>query len=224
MRKILLAALIAGTAAVPAFAQDARAPFTGPRIGATVGFDSVSAGSDTDSGNENNDQSVEGFLYGVEVGYDADIGGAVIGIEAELTDSTGKVEYNTSDPEFFGFGRVAVDRDIYIGARAGALVTPQTLAYVKGGYTNARLNLLGRVTDDDGETEDFEFDSNYKLDGWRLGAGVEQSFANNAYAKLEYRYSNYSEGEFDREDLRDIEFDDLDTDRHQVVVGAGIRF
>jgi outer membrane immunogenic protein len=218
MRKYLLAALAAGVATAPAVAQDtAASPFTGPRVGAIVGYDSIGAGSEADTDNDENDQSVEGLLYGVEVGFDADVGGAVVGVEAELTDSTGKYEVNSSDPEFFGFGRIATDRDIYIGARAGILATPNTLVYAKGGYTNARLNVLGT----DGETE---FDENYKLDGWRLGAGVEQSFGNNTYAKLEYRYSNYDEGEIEIDEGDEFEFDNIDVDRHQVAVGVGVRF
>lgn len=217
MRKLILATLIAGTAAVPAFAQDARAPFTGPRIGAIVGYDAFKPGSSEDSDIDGDDDTVDGLLYGFDAGYDFNFGGAVVGVEGEFTDSTGKVEANSTDPNYFGYGRVSTDRDFYVGARAGFLATPNTLVYAKGGYTNARLNVLGS----DGTTE---FDANFKLDGYRIGAGVERQFGNNTYGKVEYRYSNYSEANFDFGDGDTTNDFGIDTDRHQVAVGVGVRF
>ncbi len=47
----------------------------------------------------------------------------------------------------------------------------------------------------------------------------------NSFVKLEYRYSNYSEGEIDLEgDLPDSDRFDTDLDRHQIVAGVGFRF
>ena len=62
--------------------------------------------------------------------------------------------------------------------------------------------------------------------GWRVGAGVEQKIATNAFAKLEYRYSNYSDAEvdFEPEGIPDTGPFDVDLDRHQVVAGVGWRF
>src|SRR3546814_8069849 len=61
------------------------------------------------------------------------------------------------------------------------------LVYVKGGYTNEKLNVLAGDTDE-------ETDTNFKLDGWRVGAGVEHAIGSNSFAKVEYRYSNYNRG------------------------------
>lgn len=221
MRKLALALLGATAFATPALAQttgpEAEATFTGPRVGLIAGYDTIRAGSENDSDLDGDDESVDGFLYGVEIGYDVAVGGAVLGVEAEINDSTGKVETSTSDPNFFGFGRVSKDRDIYVGARAGILATPSTLAYIKGGYTNARLD----VEASDGVTRT---DANFKLDGWRLGAGVEQAIGRNAFAKLEYRYSNYGSAEFEYPNGATTSSFDIDTDRHQVVAGVGFRF
>jgi outer membrane immunogenic protein len=218
MRNLMIAAvLLAGTAA-PALAQDEVNPqFTGPRIGVVGGYDIIRPGSSEDSDIDGDDQNVDGFLYGVELGYDFSVGGAVVGVEAELSDSTGKVRANAADPDFFGFGEVGTGRDIYVGARAGFLAGPSTLVYAKGGYTNARLNVLAS----DGTTE---LRDNFELDGWRLGAGVEQAIGSNAFAKLEYRYSNYSNANFEYRNGAVTEDFDIDTDRHQIVAGVGIRF
>lgn len=218
MRYALAAALVASTTlAAPAFAQDVDPTFTGPRVGVIGGYDIIRPGSTEDSDLEGDDQNVDGFLYGVELGYDIGVGGAVVGVEAELSESTGKVETNSTDPNFFGFGEVGTGRDIYVGVRAGVLATPSTLVYAKGGYTNARLNVLAS----DGTTER---DENFELDGWRIGAGVEKAIGTNSFAKLEYRYSNYSNANFEWRDGAVTEDFDIDTDRHQIVAGVGFRF
>ncbi|MFV0623648.1 outer membrane protein [Sphingomonas sp. ac-8] len=218
MRYAALGLLAASTAfAAPAFAQDVNPTFTGPRVGIVGGYDGVRPGSSEDSDIDGDNQTVDGFLYGVDAGYDVALGGALVGVEAELTDSTGKVKANRSDPNYFGYGRVSPGRDIYLGVRAGVMATPSTLVYAKGGYTNAKLNVVGY----DG---DVDVDQNYELDGYRIGAGVEQAIGTNTYAKLEYRYSNYSSADFRFGDGTDSGSFDVDTDRHQVAVGVGMRF
>lgn len=218
MRYVLAAALVASSAlAAPAFAQEVNPVFTGPRIAVLGGYDGIQPGSSEDADIDGVDQTVDGFLYGVEAGYDFAFGGALVGVEAELSDSSGKVETNRVDPNTFGFGEVSTGRDIYLGLRAGVLATPSTLVYAKGGYTNARLNVLGG----DGTTV---LDENFELDGWRIGAGAEQAIGTNAFAKLEYRYSNYSNANFEFDDGANTSDFGIDTDRHQVVAGVGLRF
>lgn len=218
MRKLVLATVLAATGlASPALAQTTNPTFTGPRIGVLAGFDTIRAGSKEDSNLDGDNQSVDGFLYGVDIGYDVALGGALVGVEAEINDSTGNVETDRSDPNFFGFGRVSKDRDIYVGARAGILATPATLVYIKGGYTNAKLNVLAAYSNR-------TTDANYKLDGWRLGAGVERAIRNNVYAKVEYRYSNYGDANFEYPNGATTDSFNIDTDRHQIVAGVGLRF
>ncbi|WP_019052594.1 outer membrane protein [Sphingobium xenophagum] len=217
MRKFVVATFLAGTAvATPALAQDVGPTFTGPRVEAILGYDHVGAGSDIDNNNGRDDQSIDGLLYGVGAGYDINLGSAVVGVEGEYTDSTAKSDrYDLTDQ--FGFGRVSQGRDLYIGARAGILASPNTLVYVKGGYTNTKLNVLAGDTD---ETTDTAF----KLDGWRIGGGVERAINQNTFAKLEYRYSKYDSAHIDFMDGATSSEFDIDTDRHQVVASVGWRF
>ena len=219
--KKLTALMLAGSVAAiatPAMAQEANT-FTGLRGQIVGGYDDVTAGSSVDDdGNDNNDQSIEGFAYGAAVGYDFDFGGAVIGAEAEYTDSTAKTDYSNGDFEGFGFGNVDAGRDLYLGVRAGAKVAPDVLAYAKGGYTNAKLNVLSS----DGTTE---FDEDFNLDGYRIGAGVEYAMNTNTFINVEYRYSNYSRAEVDFNDsLPNSDRFDVDLDRHQIMAGVGYRF
>ena len=220
--KNLLAIAAAGSAiavATPALAQESpEATFTGPRVEAIIGYDKTKAGSSIDEVYDENN-SIDGLLYGVGVGYDFDLGGVVIGAEGEISDSTAKSRFaDNGEIEDFGYGRVKANRDLYVGARVGAKVGPSTLLYAKGGYTNAKFKALAF----DGTNE---YGENFKLDGWRVGAGVEQAIGSHAFAKLEYRYSNYEKAKFEfGEDGPSTRRFDVDTDRHQVVAAVGMRF
>ena len=224
MRKLLIASLLAGLAA-PAFAQDAS-PFTGFRLEAIGGYDALKSGDrdddGVDTGEDEGDESLEGAVFGVGAGYDFDLGGVVAGIEGEFTESTGEQEADETLDGINFTSRVETGRDIYVGGRLGFRAGPSTLVYGKAGYTNTSVEAGFETADDR-----FEFDSN--VDGWRLGAGIEQLFGANAYGKLEYRYSNYGNLDFsDDFDLDDFDPEDLDTeidlDRHQVVAAVGWRF
>ena len=196
MRKYLLAALLAGTtiaAATPASAQEAS-PFSGVRVEGIVGYDTT----DTDGDNS------DGIVYGVGVGYDFQMGGVVLGVEGEVTDSS--VDECFSDVDLIGDELcVQAGRDLYVGGRIGAAVSPNVLVYGKAGYTNGRVAL----DYDDGTTgTTLDFEEGENLDGVRVGGGIEFALGSNSYAKAEYRYSNYEQG----------------FDRHQVVAGFGFRF
>ena len=163
MRILATAALALTAAATPALAQDAAAPFTGPRVEVVGGWDRASQGGEGESG----------FVYGGGIGYDLQRGSAVFGIEGEITGST-------TDRDIAG-ATIEAGRDLYAGVRAGVVAAPNTLLYVKGGYAN------GRVT-----TEVAGNDFSDDLDGFRLGAGAERNFGP-FYGKVEYRYTNYSQ-------------------------------
>ena len=111
MRIALLAAVAAFAAAAPAAAQETAetATFSGPRIGLNLGV------AHEDVFGE------ETFTYGVEAGFDADLGTTVIGGSVELQDS--------SD----------TGRDISVTGRVGGKVGSNTLIYANGGYTNLKV-------------------------------------------------------------------------------------
>jgi outer membrane immunogenic protein len=225
MKKGIALLLVTGSLAaiaVPAAAQDTT--FSGPWVAGVGGYDKNKAGSSVDNDADPNngvfeqDESADGIVYGAAIGYDVDLGTMVVGGEAELTDSTADSTYGDPNSDF-GLGSVDAGRDIYVGVRAGFKATPSTLVYAKGGYTNARYNFIGS----DGTTD---YSENLDTDGWRVGAGVEQKIGSNAFAKVEYRYSNYSKGEvdFEADGIADSDRFDIDTDRHQVMAGVGWRF
>ena len=193
MRKYLLSALLAGAFVAPAQAQEA-APFSGLRVEGIVGYDNVDVEG----------EGSDGVTYGAQVGYDFQSGGAVFGVEGEVSDST--VDECVSGVDIAGDELCAqAGRDLYVGGRVGAALGRNVLAYGKAGYTNARVSL----DYDDGTTgTTLDFEEGENLDGVRVGAGLEYALGPNSYAKTEYRYSNYEQG----------------FDRHQVVAGFGFRF
>ena len=105
MKTLVPLALAAATVlAVPAHAQSAS--LSGPRVGATVGF------ADDDI------LGTESFTYGGSLGYDYDLGNAIVGITGEYQDSDDS------------------GRDLSVVARLGAPIGGKALVYGLGGYTN----------------------------------------------------------------------------------------
>lgn len=193
MRKLILAALLVGGSATPAFAQEANAPFSGVRVEAVVGYDTTDI----------EDEGANGVVYGAGVGFDVQSGNLVFGVDGEVSKST--LDQCVAAVSIAGDQLCAeAGRELTVGGRIGAVVAPSTLLYARAGYTNARVNL--EYDHPNGTTLDTIESEN--LDGVRLGAGVEQAIGTNAFARAEYRYSNYEQG----------------YDRHQAVVGFGFRF
>lgn len=198
MRKFIVAALLAGTAATPALAQDVvpNAVGTGPRVEALLGYDFPADGLKN------------GLTYGGGVGFDFTALGATAGIEGEYmgSDANECVKDNSVQGDKLCAG---LGRDIYVGGRIGANIGIGSFAYVKAGYTNQRV----RVSFDDGGNGSGDFNEGTNLDGARVGAGLEFGiptfgFGSAAYLKTEYRYSNYEAG----------------FEKHQAVAGIGFRF
>lgn len=215
----LLAAASVAALAVPAAAQD-KAPFSGARIGAEVGYDMLRSGSSDDVDDARDlDQDIEGANYAAVVGYDAAVSTNLrLGAEASFGDSTAAWDNGSSQPNVFNLGRVEAQREFYVGGRVGIVTSPALMFYAKGGYTNQRFGIEGT----DGTVNASQ---RLDLDGWRAGVGAEYALSNNVYAGLEYRYSNYSKGELDfNGQTPDSSRFNIDTDRHQVVATVGTRF
>lgn len=200
MRKLSTAFLFAGSAiaVTPALAQE-RAPFTGPRVEALIGYDNLRDGTDGDTDRRS------GLAYGGAVGYDVQAGGMVVGVEGEIIGATTKAR-STSLLVPGDRLQLNAKRDLYAGARVGYAVTPLTLVYAKAGYTNARFE-----TRYDNAT--VATVNNRNQGGYRLGAGAEHSLSPNTYVKAEYRYSDYGSRNFG-----------IDPSRHQLMAGVGLRF
>jgi outer membrane immunogenic protein len=196
---VILATALAAPFASAAFA----APFSGPYVGAQVGWQNEKMRDLKSSlGTVPVDDRVNSVTGGIFAGYDKTLNerfvlGAEAGLDFASDDEAQASVLGTSysvDPKY----------SIDLTARAGYLVNPQTLLYVRGGYTNARTrttvtNALGIQADSDNQ------------DGWLAGAGVERAISNNLSARLEYRYSKLTAG-------------DGKDQRNRVLAGLSYRF
>lgn len=109
MNKAFVASLVALTLSAPAAAAD----FTGVRAGLNLGFlDDDFAGTGA-------------FTYGVEAGYDFDLGTTVAGFSAEYQDSS----------------EDGIGRDLSVSGRFGFKAGENALVYGLAGYTN--LDIAG---------------------------------------------------------------------------------
>jgi outer membrane immunogenic protein len=184
-------------AAVAALSTPALAESYHPYVGVITGYDHVQVSDPYGSG------SKDGVVYGGLAGIDYSFGGGVVGAEIEGTGSSTK-QSAVFSPTLSG--SISAGRDLYVGARAGAVLLPHTLMYLKGGFTNAKVN--GSITSS-GTT----YSGSTNLNGWRVGAGVETAMRRVRF-RAEYRYSDY--GQYDLFGIST----GIDTKRHQVVLGA----
>lgn len=178
-------------------------PFNGPFVGVQGGWSQSDAGTpSTPLGDVAINRTHDSVVGGAFAGYDHKIGsrvviGAEAGIQAGIDDS---IVRNSSA------GRITIDPkySFDLTARAGYLVTDNTLIYARGGYTNARVRTS--IEDAGG----LRTVSSHR-DGWLVGGGVERAITDNVSARVEYRYADLSEG-------------DGRFDRHQALVGVAYRF
>ena len=185
MRTLTILLLTATSAfASPAFAQDVAesAPpasaFTGFRVEGLLGWDHTEI-LDDDEGAP---------LYGIGAGYDFQTGRAVLGLEAEASDSNnngclGDI-INPGDRLCSGTGR-----DLYVGARAGLIVGRNVLLFAKGGYVNTRF-----TTEYDPGGGGTVTSGSFNQDGLRVGAGAELAIGRRAFVRAEARYTTYDGG------------------------------
>jgi outer membrane immunogenic protein len=220
--------------ASPAFAQDEN-HFNGFKGEIFTGYDDI--GVDFDNGVYHGGKNSEsGWMYGLGIGYDYQTGPWVFGLEGDWSNSTASRHQDLSgirpaNPIAGVPARPVVTHlhakassDIGIAARVGYAVSPQALLYVKGGWSFAKIKFGGNGVDN---TTAFTFGESTTLDGFRIGVGGEYMFSENIYAKAEYRFTNYNNGNMDVRGVDvngDALFDKIDVARHQFVLGVGFRF
>lgn len=203
--KMRIGFVFAGTALIaflPAFQLSAQS-FDGPYGGVHVGGQQADVRNpDSRPGTQTPDADRPSFTGGLFGGYDRQVGprvvvGAEAGVDLAADDAA---EGSTAA------GLVAIDPrwSLDLTARAGYLLDPTTLAYVRGGYANARIETSA-------DTPLSQLSESEYRDGWTLGAGIERQILKRISGRLEYLYSGLSEG-------------DGTFDRHRLLAGIAYRF
>lgn len=117
----------------------------------------------------------------------------------------GDVSYDWNDNEYLGLLKVGTDVGGSVRVRAGYAID-NALLYATGGWavTRGYAKVAGVK-----ETETFN--------GYTLGAGVDYAFTNNIFARVEYRFTDYSKKTF-------LNVLDTDLKQNAVTVGLGVKF
>ena len=211
---IVAAALVAF--ATPAMAQEVANAPVGLRAEARAGLDYVHDSLDATDGTTTLHVSEHstGLVYGGEVGFDARVSqfatvGVYGGIDGSSTKACGEVYGNDA-------ACLRAGRNFSAGVRLGYMFNPNGVFYVKGGYSNGRIQ--ADYTDGNDLTNNFRLADN--RDGFHAGVGAEIGFGSHLYGKAEYLYTNYNSYDY----LAGINRLSLDFDRHQAVAGLGVRF
>lgn len=202
--RVIVSATVATVLAAATAAPATAAEFNGPFVGAQVGWQSEKMkNTDSSFGLTPVDDTVNSVTGGIYVGYDKRVADrVVIGAEAGLDfASDDETQASVAGMTYSVDPKYSFD----LTARAGYLVTPETMVYARGGYTNARVgtsvaSLAGIQSDSDNQ------------DGWLAGAGVERQIKDNISARLEYRYSRFSQDS------------DGKDNRNRVLAGLSYRF
>ncbi|WP_082701229.1 outer membrane protein [Novosphingobium sp. FSW06-99] len=194
MKTLALAAVAAASLVASAAHADT---FSGPSIGVQGGWEENSVdNTKTATGPTALDAKGDTGTLGIFAGYDYKLTPkVVVGAQAEL---------NFPITAHFGDGVTTIDpkRSIDLSLRTGYLVDAKTLAYVRAGYSNVREStaIPSLATYVSGSQN-----------GWLLGAGVERAVTDHVTGRIEYRYTDLSEGQGK-------------WDRHQVLAGVAYHF
>jgi outer membrane immunogenic protein len=212
--KTFLFAGIALLAATPAAAQELT-PLGGPRIELRAGWDDAApiVSYTDETGTSRLSRAHSGLTYGTELGYDVLLpGSGFVGGYAGIEGSTNKTcSTLLTERECLGAGR-----NITAGVRVGFALPHNSKVYIKGGYSNGRVDYTYRDSAFPADNADLS----HNFDGFHVGGGAELGITSHVYTKLEYLYTHYN--------LADVSSGALgasiDIDRHQVVGGVGYRF
>ena len=207
MLKFATVAVLA-LAAVPALAESFDGPFIGVQGGWQQDRTKPSTIDNRIAGPTSDNNSA--FTYGAQLGYDRKITPQIVlGGEVSLTDQTKNTDVSDALRNNY---RLNFGRTVNATARVGYLVTPDTLVYARGGYSNARFDLRDTIGS-----------GAQNRDGYTVGAGVERAITSSVSARLEYDYSDYGKKGF-RDVAYDVGADSVRGGYRRNAVTAGLNY
>jgi opacity protein-like surface antigen len=162
--------------------------WSGFYFGGSIGYghnDSKNRYRDDTGVSESRDEDGDGGLVSLVWGYDCQWDRIVVGVFAD-------VDWSDINRGHEGDG-LTIDRSFNVGGRIGALITPNTLAFVTAGYSRAHFDNDGWWTiPDDGAPGTFlPGRGSANFDGYFIGGGLETRLGNGFFLRGEVRYANY---------------------------------
>jgi outer membrane immunogenic protein len=209
LRANMWAKVVAGLLVVAAPGANA-ADFSGWRIEANAGSDRLSV--KTSYAGTSVTEHDNGRSYGGAAGYDRRFGRFAIGVESGVEVGSARTCIG-STAQLLCF---KPELNFDAAARAGFVVRPQVLVFGRIGYVNARNKIAylnSGVPSDSLSGKD-------SRKGMALGGGVEFAIARRAFAKAEYRRTDYRDY---RADVGGGEAR-VGLARSQILAGIGFRF
>lgn len=196
-----------------AAAAQAAANWNGPYVGVLAGAQFGSAGfalpGDTADVLQSDSAAKTTFTYGGMVGFNATVGGMVLGVEGDLMDanSTRTVVactavdgcFTSAHDSFTTFNNLRQTLNGRVRVRAG-FARGDNLFYVAGGYSVARtrLDLVGDCYDPTNPPVPivYTYTRSRTLSGFNIGAGVEHAIGPHVRIRAEYVYDDYGNQTF----------------------------
>lgn len=175
MKKLICTFFVLVLTSVSANAQGNNADFSGPYIGGTVGYSSLSA--------DGLSKSTSGASFGGLFGFRNEVSdGVYVGVE-------GFLDFNTASQDFLVLGQTVkfeVDESYGVVAQAG-FAAGQALFFANAGYGWTNVSASAAVAG----TSIVEDSSS---GGVRLGAGVEYKINENLAVRVQGNWQDYSGG------------------------------
>ncbi|PRA55133.1 outer membrane protein [Brucella pituitosa] len=166
--------------------------WTGGYVGGQIGYGWGKSG--LFNGLSTLDLKPDGFLGGLYAGYNFDLGNSVVlGIDGDVTYNNLKDSFSATS---FGVTNTIESKLRWSGAvraRAGVAVD-RFLLYIAGGVAFGSVKNSISATDG---VDEIGISQSKTLTGWTAGAGVDYAATDNVIVRLEYRYTDYGNKDFD---------------------------
>lgn len=166
--------------------------WTGCSVGVAGGYaqhDSTTplAAGSYDGGSHTN----EGALVGARLGCDIQFDQIVLGIQGsyDWMNINGRNDFYPVGPGLPEYSETTANWFGTATARAGFLVTPSLLVYVKGGAAWLNVDYSDYDTGVGGPT--FIGSATETRSGWTVGGGLDYSINNNWFASVDYTYADF---------------------------------
>jgi outer membrane immunogenic protein len=192
--------------------------WTGFYLGGNIGGARATSTLSDNLSNVSLDRDQKGFIGGVQIGYNYQVGSLVLGVEWDFDWTSLDASGVVTIPGLGGALQGSVDTE-WIATLAGriGLALDRTLVYVKvgGGWVRSEASVTQLTT---GST----LTASHTNGGWLVGAGFEYAFAPNWTAKFEYEFLGLADKTFPGfVGTRALE---LEHDVQQVKVGINFKF